>query len=184
MYPGSVGRAEKLTRARHNFNLVKKIHNLDAKVPAQPGGERQMPRGNKVHHGGNLGKGKERGGSKERGRWKGEMATYDVTINIYTDTYIHTHTHIQMSCALVTLWTGMPASASRFEVIEYFIHQLCSLPSCISIAEYQRDTSCNHDSTTTRANVQWLKLIGSLEHVTIHAQKRPKLSRHRFCRAF
>jgi hypothetical protein len=68
MYPGSVGQAEKLTRARHNFKPVKKTHNLDAKVRVLPGAERQMPRGNKMHHGRNLGKGKEKGGSKERGR--------------------------------------------------------------------------------------------------------------------
>jgi hypothetical protein len=68
MCPGSVGQAEKLTGARHNFKPVKKAHTiLDAKVPAQPGAERQMPRENKLHHGRNLGKGKENGGSKERG---------------------------------------------------------------------------------------------------------------------
>jgi hypothetical protein len=68
MYPGSVGQAEKLTRTRQFKTGQENALELDAKEPAQSGAERQMPRGNKVHHGKNIGEGKEKGGSKERGR--------------------------------------------------------------------------------------------------------------------
>jgi hypothetical protein len=45
------------------------------------GEERQMPRGaGELHHGTNLRERKEERDSKERGRWKGKMIIYGVTI--------------------------------------------------------------------------------------------------------
>jgi hypothetical protein len=77
-----------------------------------------MPRGNKVHHGRNIGKGKEKGGSKERGRWEGEMTIYGVKIYMYSglfpSTVQLTKANIPQSNPVLCCWKSLALSGGMF----------------------------------------------------------------------
>jgi hypothetical protein len=106
-----------------------------------------------------------------------------------------------LTWAVATSWTGMPACASHWQEPNTS-HTSCLArlrrtwyqalthfdTSCVYRAEYQSFATPNTLNTTVlplRAyNCKWMKLIGSRGHVTVGAQMRPKLSRHRSCRAF